>query len=148
MVNDIIFERLATNLDPLGIDKLSARVREDRRIGFDLTFCPPKSISLQALVAEDNRIIMAFDNSVDYTMRQLERDAMGRVRKNNANEDRITSNMLWVNFTHSTSRPVNGLPDPFLHSHVIAFNLTHDPVEKQIKALQLGYVKTHAPYFQ
>ena len=56
--------------------------------------------------------------------------------------------MTWAEFIHTTSRPVDGLPDPQLHAHVFVFNTTFDEQENRWKAGQFRELKRDAPYFQ
>src|SRR5260370_22796 len=51
-------------------------------------------------------------------------------------------------FIHTTSRPVDGVPDPHLHAHCFAFNSTWDDQERRWKAGQFRELKRDAPYFQ
>src|SRR4029077_12973022 len=71
-----------------------------------------------------------------------------RVRRGRQDTDRTTGNMVWAEFIHTTSRPVDGVPDPQLHAHVFAFNTTWDQEEQQWKAGQFRELKRDAPYFQ
>ena len=81
-------------------------------------------------------------------MREIESEIKTRVRKNGADENRTTGNMVWAEFVHFTARPVNGIPDPHLHAHCYAFNTTWDDVEKKWKAGQFRDLKADAPYFE
>jgi conjugative relaxase-like TrwC/TraI family protein len=81
-------------------------------------------------------------------MQELESEAKTRVRKNGADENRTTGNLIWADFVHFTARPVNGVPDPHLHAHCYVFNATWDEVEKQWKAGQFRDLKANAPYFE
>jgi hypothetical protein len=56
--------------------------------------------------------------------------------------------MTWAEFIHTTSRPVDGMPDPQLHAHVFVFNSTWDQEEERWKAGQFRELKRDAPYFQ
>ncbi len=56
--------------------------------------------------------------------------------------------MVWAEFIHTTSRPVDGLPDPHLHAHVFVFNTTWDEEEHRWKAGQFADIKRDSPYFQ
>jgi hypothetical protein len=56
--------------------------------------------------------------------------------------------MVWAEFIHTTSRPVDGIPDPQLHAHVFTFNTTWDDEERRWKAGQFRELKRDAPYFQ
>src|SRR5450432_1996910 len=96
----------------------------------------------------DQGIMDAFRGAVDETMREIEMEMKTRVRKGRQDTDRTTGNMVWAEFIHTTSRPVDGLPDPQLHAHVFAFNTTWDEEEHRWKAGQFREVKRDAPYFQ
>ncbi len=103
----------------------------NRRIFYDFTINPPKSVSLMALF-EDKRLIKIHDEAVQKAMRELETFAMTRVRKLGRSDDRETSNVIGATFRHETSRAL----DPHLHTHCVIMNATFDPVEKRWKALQ------------
>ena len=104
----------------------------NRRIFYDFTFSPPKSVSLVALAGEDGRIVEAHNRAVRSALRQFESFASTRVRAGGGNSDRLTGNMAAALFTHDTSRAL----DPHLHTHCIIFNATFDAVENRWKALQ------------
>ena len=54
--------------------------------------------------------------------------------------------MVWARFDHLVTRPADGLPDPHLHAHVYAFNLTRDG--ERWKAGQFGDLKADGPYWE
>lgn len=81
-------------------------------------------------------------------MRDIEADMQTRVRKDGRNEDRTTGNMVWGEFVHLTSRPVDGVPDPHCHLHAAALNLTLDTDERRWKAGQFRDIKRDAPYYE
>jgi conjugative relaxase-like TrwC/TraI family protein len=147
-VDKVSFERLCDNLDPQTGKPLTVRTRTERRVGYDFTFSVPKSVSLLYAMSGDQDILGAFRGAVDETMRDIEAEMKTRVRRDGKDEDRITGNMTWAEFIHTTSRPVNGLPDPQLHAHVFAFNTTWDEEERRWKAGQFADVKRDTPYFQ
>ena len=99
---------------------------------YDLTFSAPKSISIQALVGGDERLVAAHDKAVREALTEAEGHAATRVRLNGANEDRTTANWIVATYRHDTSREL----DPQLHTHAVAANLTYDGVEGRWKALQ------------
>jgi conjugative relaxase-like TrwC/TraI family protein len=148
IVDKASFERLCDNLDPRSGKPLTARTRTERTVGYDFTFSVPKSVSLLYALSGDQGILDAFRASVDETMREIESEMKTRVRRDLTNADRTTGNMVWAEFIHTTSRPVDGLPDPQLHAHVFAFNTTWDDVEQRWKAGQFRDLKRDAPYFQ
>ncbi|MGP8237989.1 MAG: MobF family relaxase [Limisphaerales bacterium] len=141
------FACLCDNLHPLTGERLTLRhkttraeVGEDglerqtfnRRVYYDFTFSPPKSVSIAALAAGDTRIVQAHEQAVASALNQLQSFAATRVRKNGQCTDRTTGNIVAAVFRHDTSRAL----DPHLHSHCVVFNATFDAVEKQWKALQ------------
>jgi conjugative relaxase-like TrwC/TraI family protein len=99
---------------------------------YDLTFSAPKSISIQALVGGDERLIAAHDRAVREALAEAENYAAARVRLNGTNEDRATANWIVAAYRHDTSREL----DPQLHTHAVTANLTYDGVEGRWKALQ------------
>lgn len=121
------------NSKRISMDK-DGNVREaaNRRVFYDFTLSPPKSVSIAALVGNDKRIIEAHDEAVQVAMRQLQIYAATRVRKNNQYAHRSTGKVVGAIFRHDTSRAL----DPHLHSHCILFNATHDSVEGRWKALE------------
>jgi conjugative relaxase-like TrwC/TraI family protein len=141
------FVRLCDNLHPQTGERLTLRQKTtriekgidgeerqaaNRRVFYDFTFSPPKSVSIAALVGNDARIVEAHEQAVTVAMHQLQTFAATRVRKNDECTDRPTGNLVAAMFRHDTSRAL----DPHLHSHCIVFNATFDAVEKQWKALQ------------
>jgi conjugative relaxase-like TrwC/TraI family protein len=142
------FERLCDNLDPHTGKPLTVRTRTERRVGYDFTFSVPKSVSLLYAMSGDKGILGAFRGAVDETMREMEAEMKTRVRMDGKDEDRVTGNLLWAEFIHTTSRPVDGVPDPQLHAHCFVFNTTWDDEEHRWKAGQFSELKRDAPYFQ
>jgi conjugative relaxase-like TrwC/TraI family protein len=135
------FVRLCEGLHPETGERLTLRRNTDRRengqrvvnrrVLFDFTISPPKSVSVVALL-QDGPVIGAHDRAVQVAMAELERFARTRVRKGGKEETRITGNVLGAAFRHETSREL----DPHLHTHCIVFNATFDPVERRWKALE------------
>lgn len=142
------FERLADNIHPIKDEKLTPRTNSNRRVGYDINFHAPKSLSILHSQTKDERIVKAFQKAVNHTMRQLEKEAQTRVRKKGENKNRTTGNLVWAEYTHFTARPVNNIPDPHLHIHAFTFNATYDAKEKKIKAVDIGNIKKNAPYYQ
>ncbi len=147
-VDKVSFERLCDNLDPRTGKQLTVRTRSERTVGYDFTFSVPKSVSLLYAMSGDQGIMDAFRGAVDETMREIETEMKTRVRVGGQDSNRNTGNMVWAEFIHTTSRPVDNLPDPQLHAHVFAFNTTYDEEEDRWKAGQFRELKRDAPYFQ
>ena len=141
------FLRLCDNLDPRTGELLTQRLKTtrteigddgqghsvaNRRVFYDFTFSPPKSVSIAALIGNDGRIAEAHSHAVAVALRELERFAGTRVHDAEGISDRTTANLVAAVFLHDTSRAL----DPHLHSHCVVFNATYDAVEKRWKALQ------------
>jgi conjugative relaxase-like TrwC/TraI family protein len=148
VVDKTSFELMCDNINPNTGQKLTVRTGSERRVGYDFTFDVPKSVSLLYAMSGDQDILQAFRESVAETMREIEAEMKTRVRMGGKDEDRVTGNMAWAEFIHTTSRPVDGVPDPQLHAHVFAFNATFDESERRWKAGQFGELKRDTPYFQ
>ena len=142
------WDALCENLNPADGSSLTARTRGDRTVGYDFTFNAPKGVSLLYATSRDERILDAVRDSVDATMQDIEADVSARVRKNGKNENRSTGNLVWGEYVHLTGRPVDGIPDPQLHVHAFAQNLTFDSSEQQWKAGQFREIKRDAPYYE
>lgn len=102
----------------------------NRRIFYDFTISPPKSVSVVALY-QDPRVIELHNRAVSLAMTELEAFAETRVRRAGQNAERVTGQMVAACFRHDTSREL----DPHLHTHCVVFNATFDPVESRWKAL-------------
>lgn len=126
----LLTQRLKTTRQEIGNDGQAHRVA-NRRIFYDFTFSPPKSVSIQALVANDERILVSHDRAVRVAVGELERFAGTRFHKGKRTFERHTGSVVCALFRHDTSRAL----DPHLHTHCIMFNATRDPVEYRWKAL-------------
>ena len=147
------FFKLCDNINPVTGKQLTPRMDDDRRVITDFTFDAPKGISLALEMGGDDgggdsRVLTAFQESVRETMGEMEAAVQTRVRKNGADTDRPTGNMIWAEHVHRTTRPVDGIPDPQLHIHATVLNATFDPVEKKWKAIQLGDIVRDKGYYQ
>jgi len=142
------FFKLTENRNPRTDKPLTARTKANRRIGYEFNFNCAKGISIEFSLNQSDVIMEAAKGAVDFTMHEIERNAKCRVRKGRQNHDRVTGNLVWAVFTHLTSRPIDGVPDPHLHFHVFAFNSTFDEKEGCWKAAQIGDIKREAPYFE
>lgn len=136
------FLRLCENQHPATGETLTQRLNTtradgdgsaaNRRIFYDFTFSPPKSVSLAGFLGEDTRVLDAHARAVKSALREFEAFASARIRTGGAQNDRRTGNFAAALFTHDTSRAL----DPHLHTHCIVFNATFDASENRWKALQ------------
>jgi len=90
------------------------------RIGIDLTFSAPKSVSIQALVAGDAAIVRAHDTAVSRALALAEERAQARRKVLGKSHVEDTRNLVIARFRHETSRD----RDPQLHTHALVLNLT------------------------
>ncbi|MEP9737913.1 MobF family relaxase, partial [Xanthomonas euvesicatoria] len=104
-------ERIQTTFDPTDNKK---------RMGLDLTFSAPKSVSMQALVAGDKDVTAAHDRAVTRALEQVERLAEARKKVKGKSYRERTGNMVIGKFRHEMSRA----KDPQLHTHSVVLNMT------------------------
>ncbi|MGS1116519.1 MobF family relaxase [Castellaniella sp. UC4442_H9] len=104
----------------------SVRKGAKARAALDLTFGAPKSITLQALIGGDERLIQANDDAVATALTYVEQHlAMGRRKENGKSQVVHTGNLIIAKFRHETARPTeDAAPDPHLHVHALLMNLT------------------------
>jgi conjugative relaxase-like TrwC/TraI family protein len=100
--------------------RVSTRQDAQSRIGIDLTFSAPKSVSLQALVGGDRRIVEAHDRAVSRAIAAAEERAQARKKVRGQSHVEDTRNLVVAKFRHETSRE----KDPQLHTHALVLNLT------------------------
>jgi conjugative relaxase-like TrwC/TraI family protein len=114
-------ELLAGRVDAEGRSSRTA-TRQDAhsRIGIDLTFSAPKSVSLQALVGGDGRILEAHDRAVSRAIAVAEERAQARKKVRGRSQVEDTQNLVVAKFRHEMSRE----RDPQLHTHALVLNLT------------------------
>src|SRR5882672_1163759 len=92
----------------------------NRRAGTDFEFSAPKSFSIQALVAGDERLVKVHQRAVAVARERIEATTATRVTANGKTSVEFTGKAVMAEFLHTTSRA----GDPDLHSHVVALNLT------------------------
>lgn len=111
--------------------RLGRETKEGREhhSGWDLTFSAPKTVSIMALVAKDERVTTAHEQAVAKALNHIEANYMiSRVQKDGELKYERTDNALIAKYTHITSRLTKGsekeVPDPNLHTHCLIQNLT------------------------
>lgn len=90
------------------------------RMALDFTFKAPKSVSIQALVGQDKRLIEAHDKAVSAAMEVAEKMAKARMTVNKETSRVDTGNMVIAKFRHETSRK----KEPLIHTHALVLNMT------------------------
>ncbi len=125
-------ELLAGRIDEqIQIGRTSVRADYKIRLGIDLTFSAPKSVSLQALVHGDIEIIKAHEQAVKQAIEMAETRACARKKVLGKSMLETTGNLVVAKFRHETSRA----QDPQLHTHAIVLNMTkrHDGAWRTLK---------------
>lgn len=143
------YERLCAGQDPHTGEQLIRAVKSreahnnhgeeitttEHRAGWDATFSAPKSVSLAALVGNDERIRTVHRESVDESLQAFEEYMQAR---GGGNKPAIaTGKMLAAQFEHTASRPDHktGYAAPQLHTHAVIFNMTKTP-EGKVRSVQ------------
>lgn len=116
------FSRLLAGVLPDGsmIAQSFSDDKNKKRMGIDLTFSAPKSISLQALVGDDARVLQAHDAAVTKALLYAEELAVARRKVKGKSYRERTANMVIGKFRHEMSRA----KDPQLHTHAVILNMT------------------------
>lgn len=91
-----------------------------KRHGWDFTFSAPKSVSMQALIGGDHRIVEAHERAVTDALSLLEGHTIARKKVDGVSYRQTTGNLVAAAFQHELSRA----KDPQLHTHVVIMNMT------------------------
>lgn len=91
-----------------------------KRHGWDFTFSAPKSVSMQALIGGDARVVTAHQHAVQEALAVLEQHAIARKKVGGISHRQTTGNVVAAAFQHELSRA----KDPQLHTHVVVMNMT------------------------
>lgn len=142
------WDALCENRHPETGARLTQRQKDNRRVGWDFNWNVPKSLSVVQALTGDERLKEAVSEAAHETMLDVEADVKTRVSVGKGKTARLTGNLLWGEYLHLESRPVNGICDPNCHVHAFVMNSTFDPVEHKWKALDLRDVKRDAPYYE
>nr|MBD2169634.1 relaxase domain-containing protein [Calothrix membranacea FACHB-236] len=117
------FTNIVNGLSPDGSQHLAKRKLDSsqRRAATDLTFSAPKSVSLQALVGGDERLVTAHQLAVQKTIQLIEeRYSYTRVTTDAHRVATRTGNLVVAEFDHIETREL----DPHLHTHAVVMNMT------------------------
>jgi conjugative relaxase-like TrwC/TraI family protein len=118
------------------------KIQSQGRALYDFTISAPKSVSILATLGGDTRLLQAHQNAISEALHELETHAATRVRRDSAQNDRTTGNLVIAVYHHDTSREL----DPQLHAHAVAANLTYDGKEGRWKALQASGIYERRAY--
>lgn len=120
-VDEIAFSNVLSGLAPTGETLPGRQIHAQHQAGIDLTFNAPKSISLAALMGQQEALIAAHAQAIAQTLQIIEqRYAYTRLCKQGQRQLVPTQNLVIATFPHTTSRA----HDPHLHTHCVVANLT------------------------
>ncbi|MCX7070047.1 MAG: conjugative relaxase [Gammaproteobacteria bacterium] len=93
----------------------------EHRLGYDLTFSAPKSVTLVAELGGDKAVIEAHQSAVRTALGWIESNiAATRVKSSGEIHREATGNLVIATFQHDTNRN----HDPQLHTHSVVINAT------------------------
>jgi conjugative relaxase-like TrwC/TraI family protein len=101
------------------------KITTKARAAWDLTFSMPKTSSLCGLPGRDGRILLVHRAAVDIALNEIEGFVQARMGGKKPSE--TTGKWVIAKFEHDSSRPVDGVSAPQIHTHSILFNLTVTP---------------------
>jgi conjugative relaxase-like TrwC/TraI family protein len=81
----------------------AATHNQEHRAGWDSVFSAPKTVSIQALIGGDNRLIQAHSRAVERALREVEAYALSH--QHGGRERVITANYRWREVQSSCSAP-------------------------------------------
>ncbi len=142
-ITDEAFERIASNHHAVTGEKLTERMAAGRRAGYDATFNAPKSVSIQAYLGGDERLLVAHQTAVAEALCELETHACHQTGRG-VNKRYVTSGTIAAAvFRHGESRAL----DPHLHSHAFIFNVTRSESKSgQLLALESSNIFERTKY--
>ena len=115
-------ELLAGKVDDQQLGRRRSNGEIQHHPGWDFAVNAPKSVSIMALVAGDERIVQAHEQAVGIALSYLEEHATMRHRVNGEVTEKTTGRLIYARFTEHASREL----DPHLHTHVVVMNITDE----------------------
>ena len=142
-ITDEAFKRIASNHHALTGEKLTERMAAGRRAGYDATFNAPKSVSIQAFLGGDDRLLAAHDLAVKEALSELESFACHQTGRGLNKRYAASGAIAAAIFRHGESRAL----DPHLHSHAFIFNVTRgDGPAGRLLALECSPIFARTKY--
>ena len=117
------FEKALEGHLPGGIT-IAPRPDGTHRPGNDCVFQAPKSFSLMALAAGDERLIAVHDRAVEKALRWVEEHHQFARLGQGGHTRELTGKSVVAAFRHATARPVGGEVECHLHTHGVHINAT------------------------
>jgi conjugative relaxase-like TrwC/TraI family protein len=158
-VNADKFQALLDGYDPSRSEMLSGQpIREyvnkhtgkkiRHRAAMDVTFAPPKSFSIAALVHGNAGALESHRDAVRDTLAMLEED-LSEVREGGRKATRKvkSGNLIVAAFEHDTARAGKGTtPDPLVHTHCLIISATKRPSDGLWRRMSTDQFFNHSAY--
>jgi len=128
------FVKIQKNENPWRGGKLTPAVRNGSSRFFDFQCSAQKSISIMAVVMNDQRLSKAHSECVKEALTEMEKFVSCRIRKgafHGTEKLEVTGNMIAGLYNHDASRAL----DPQIHTHCVVANVTWCESEQRYKAL-------------
>lgn len=143
-------KRLLNNRHPFDNTKLTPRDKDNRRLGYDVTFAAPKSVSIAFGLNNDLDLVDAIRDATNDTLLQMEQDVTKRVNPAPGVLHHVKSNNfiagVWI---HPEARGVDGqVPDVQLHSHGWLANATFDVDKNRWLAADFSKLVADSGYYE
>lgn len=111
------------DFDPKDFDAALKSMASPKRVGYDLTFSAPKSVSIAMALDDEKKadMLAAHQQAVKDTLKEIEKHEIeAKVTKNHITERVKTGKMAVAKFNHYVSRE----QDMQLHTHCVILNRT------------------------
>ena len=128
------FVAIQKNENPWAGGKLTPAVRSGSSRFFDFQCSAQKSVSIMAVVMNDQRLSEAHSECVKEALSEMEKFVSCRMRKgalHGTEKLEVTGNMIAGLYDHNVSRAL----DPQIHTHCVVANVTWCESEQRYKAL-------------
>ncbi len=106
--------------------ELKGKTKRKQRLGADLTFSAPKSVSIVGIVLQDKRVVEAHEDAVKQVLDYVESNYRLIRRQENKRKIKETGKLVVVGMNHVLSRD----NDPQLHTHALLLNVAKDSKDK------------------
>jgi len=114
------------------VERIAGMVKNGERLGLNITYSAPKSVSIAYAILGDQRIKEAHENAVRAANEWIEKN-LAMTRQGQGGKERVqASGVAIANYTHETSRS----HDPQLHTHAVVLNAVERSTDGQIRALE------------
>lgn len=136
------FEAITKNLHPDNGERITARMNGAgyRRTWWDVAISPPKDVSVFAALADEStrkRIHRLHWESTKVAAAEMEKFLGIRLRSGGRDDTKVGNcEAVVAAVLHDTARPVDGVPDPHLHTHLLFANAVFDRDSGRWMALQ------------